>query len=66
MCAISISEKNDRFGQWTYQGKEEEGRPNLAGKMRAREMTEAGLKDDNATNRAACRNKFISYTSDPR
>ena len=29
-------------------------------------MTEVGLKEDNATNRAAWRNKISSYTGDPR
>ena len=29
-------------------------------------MTEAGLKEDNATNRAELRKKLISYTGDPR
>ena len=31
-----------------------------------RDMTEAGLKEDNTTNRAAWRKKLISCTSDPR
>ena len=31
-----------------------------------RDMTEAGLKEDNATNRAAWGKKLISYTGDPR
>ena len=31
-----------------------------------RAMTEAGLKEDNATNRAELRKKLISYTGDPR
>ncbi len=31
-----------------------------------RDMTEAGLKEDNATNRAEWRKKLISYTGDPR
>ena len=47
---------------WTYQGKEG-GRSNLGWKDAcARDMTEAGLKDENTTNRAAWRNKIISYT----
>ena len=49
---------------WTYQGKEEGGQ-NLRGKHACkRDMTEAGLKEDNATNRAAWRKKLISYTPD--
>ena len=31
-----------------------------------RDMTQAGLKEDNATNRAIWRKKLISYTGDPR
>ena len=34
--------------------------------MRVREMAEAGLKEDNATNRAEWRKMLISYTGDPR
>ena len=42
-------------------------RPNLRRKDACkRDMTEAGLKEDNTTNRAAWRNKIISYTGDPR
>ena len=49
---------------WNYQGKEEEGGQTLDGK---RDMTEVGLNDDKTTNRAAWRNKIISYTGgDPR
>ena len=29
-------------------------------------MTQAGLKEDNATNRAEWRKKLISFTGDPR
>ncbi len=43
------------------------GRPNLRWKDACkRDMTQAGLKEDNATNRAKWRNKLISYTGDPR
>ena len=31
-----------------------------------RDMTQAGLKEDNATNRAEWRKKLISYTGNPR
>ena len=31
-----------------------------------RDMTQAGLKEDNATNRAEWRKKLISYTDDPK
>ena len=34
--------------------------------MRVREMTEAGLTEDNGTNKAAWRKKLISYTGDPK
>ena len=48
-------------------GKRRRGRPNLRWKDACkRDMTEAGLKEDNATNRAAWRNKIISYTGDPK
>ena len=48
-----------------YQGKEEEGSQRWADACK-RDMTEAGLKEDNATNRAEWRNKIKSYTGDPR
>ena len=49
------------------QGKRRRGRPNLGWKDACkRDMTEAGLKEDNATNRAEWRKKLISYTGDPR
>ena len=48
-------------------GKRRRGRPNLRWKDACkRDMTQAGLKEDNATNRAEWRNKLISYTGDPR
>ena len=48
-------------------GKRRRGRPNLRLKDACnRDMTKVGLKDDKTTNRAALRNKIISYTSDPR
>ena len=48
-------------------GKRSRGRPNLRWKYACkRDMTEAGLKEDNATNRAECRKKLIGYTGDPR
>ena len=48
-------------------GKRRRGRPNLQWKDACkRDMTEVGLKEDNTTNRAAWRNKIISYTGDPR
>ena len=48
-------------------GKRRRGRSNLLWKDACnRDMTEVGLKEDNATNRAALRYKIISYTGDPR
>ena len=48
-------------------GKRRRGRPNLRWKdVCKRDMTQAVLKEDNTTNRAAWRNKIISYTGDPR
>ena len=48
-------------------GKRRRGRPIQIWKDAwQRDMTEAGLKEDNTTNRAAWRNKIISYTGDPR
>ena len=48
-------------------GKRSRGRPNQRLKEACkRDMTEAGLKEDNATNRAEWRKKLISYTSDYR
>ena len=47
-------------------GKRRRGRPNLRWKDACkRDMTQAGLKEDNATNRAKWRKKLISYTGDP-
>ena len=48
-------------------GKRRRGRPSLRWKDACkRDMTQAGLKEDNATNRAEWRKKLISYTGDPR
>ena len=48
-------------------GKRRRGRPNLRLKdVCKRDMTEAGLKDDNATNRAEWRKKLISYNGNSR
>ena len=48
-------------------GKRRRGRPNLRWKDACkREMTQPGLKEDNATNRAEWKIKIISYTGDPR
>ena len=44
-------------------GQRRRGRPNL---RCMRDIREVGLKEDNMTNRAAWRNKIISYTGDPR
>ena len=50
---------------WTYQRKEAGGGPNLRWKDACkREMTEAVLKEDNATNRTEWRKKLIRYTGD--
>ncbi len=47
--------------------KRRRGRPNLRWKDACkRDMTHAGLKEDNATNRAEWSKKLISYTVDPR
>ena len=47
--------------------KRRRGRPNLRWKDACkRDMTQAGLKEDNATNRAKWRKKLISYTGDSR
>ena len=48
-------------------GKRRRGRPNLRWKdVCKRDMTQAGLKEDNTTNRAEWRKKVISYTGDPK
>ena len=48
-------------------GKRRRGRPNLRWKDACkRDMTKVGLKEDNTTDRAAWRNKIISYIGDPR
>ena len=48
-------------------GKKRRGRPNIRWENACkRDMTQAGLKEDNATNRAKWRKKLISYTGDPR
>ena len=48
-------------------GKRSRGRPNLRWKDACkRDMTKSGLKEDNATNRAECSKKLISYIGDPR
>ena len=48
-------------------GKIRRRRPHLRWKDACkRDMTQAGLKEDNATNRAEWRKKLISYTADPK
>ncbi len=48
-------------------GKRRRGRPNLRWKDTCkRDMTQAGLNEDNATNMTEWRKKLISYTGDPR
>ena len=48
-------------------GKRRRGRPNLRWKDACkRGMTQAGLKEDNAANRAEWRKKLIRYTGDPK
>ena len=48
-------------------GKRRRGRPNLRWKNACKkDMTQAQLKEDNATNRAEWRKKLISYTGDPK
>ena len=47
-------------------GKIRRGRPNVGWKDACkRNVSEVGLKEDNTRNRAALRNKIISYTGDP-
>ena len=47
--------------------KRRRGRSNLGwNDVCKRDMTQAGLKEDNAINRAEWRKKLISYTGDPR
>ena len=47
-------------------GKKGAAKPKMGRCMYERDMTEARLKDDNATNRAEWRKKLINYTGDPR
>ena len=48
-------------------GKRKRERPTIRWKDACkRDMTEAFLKEDNATNRTEWRKKLISYTGDPR
>ena len=48
-------------------GKRRRGLPNLRWKDSCkRNMTQAGLREDDATNRAGLRKKLISCTGDPR
>ena len=48
-------------------GKRRRGRPNLRWKGHCkRDMTEAGLKENNATNMAEWMKKIICYICDPR
>ena len=42
-------------------GKIRRGRPNVIWKYACNRRTESGLKEDNATTRAECRKKLISY-----
>ena len=48
-------------------GRRRRGRPNqrLVNACK-RDITEAGLKEDNAANRAEWRNKLMAYTGDPQ
>ena len=58
------SAKNARCGNTREKKKRA---PNLRWKDACkRDMTQAGLKEDNATNRAEWRKKLISYTGDPK
>ena len=48
-------------------GKRRRGRPNLRWKDACkRDMIQAGLKEDNATNGAEWRKRLLSYTGDPQ
>ena len=58
------SENNAGCG---HTGERRRGWPTLRWKDASKtDMTEAGLKEDNTTNRAEWRNEIISYTCDPR
>ena len=58
------SEKNARCGH-AREKKKRAAKPKWKDAFQ-RDMTEAELKEDNATNRAEWRKKLISYTGDPR
>ena len=63
------SEKNVRceYTDVNIPGKRRRGRQNLRWKDACkRDMTKVSLNEDNTTNRAAWRNKIISYTGEPR
>ena len=56
-----------RMKEVDISGKRRRGRPNLRWKYACkRDVTETGLKEDNAKDRAESRKKLISYTGDPR
>ena len=56
-----------RMLELDFQGKEKRGRPNIRWKDACkRDVPEAGLKEENAANRAEWRKKLISYTGDTR
>ena len=65
-------DENERAGHSEKNGMDtpgniRRGQPNLRRKDTCkRDMTKVGLNEDNTTKRAACRNKIISYTGDPR
>ncbi len=62
-------EKNARCGHTgeKKKSKRRRGRPKLRWKDACkRDMTQAGLKEGNATSRAEWRKKLISYTGDPK
>ena len=58
------SEKNARCGH-AREKKKRAAKPKMENACK-RDMTQAGLIEDNATNRAEWRKKLISYTGDPR
>ena len=58
------SEKNARCGH-TREKKKRVAKPKMENACK-RDVAEAGLKEDNATNRTEWRNNLISYIGDPR
>ena len=69
MCGVTRRDtiRNEHIRGTTRVVQAGRGRPNLRWKDACnRDMTQTGLKEDNAANRAEWRTKLISYTDDPR